>query len=584
MNDEQTYLVRWLLPEDAPQIAELEARIHVPEHRAGEELIEAQLEITEWDGRNLSLGLYYRDPTKPEGPTLVGFGLVFVMRDRREMGDFFDAPVPTELDASQSTIYIADWAIEPEHRRASLLMAQKFVAIVRADEDLRRLPIDAFSTPEFADKWRAREKLAAYGGWRFAGRYPFHDAKLDRSMFWLHFERIEDPSAPTLLEGSRTNAALSCRVVTDAREWADLKLVWQRVLEASPDHTPWQSYAFLTLWWRYLSRGMPLRIFVVERAGKPCLILPMQIAQWNAIPGAPVRLLEPIGMIMDVNRPRLALGAFDAAAYRCAFEAIWSRGDDWHAIRVDEKPWNDPEMALLRDYALEKVCVFRQAFSHLVPYLDLRQSWTTFIQGKSQKMRKNLKAARRKLEQAGAVSLRSYESEEEVVDAFETVLELHERSWKYADQVEHSRSEGYPQFYTDWLRHMAHRGQCRILVLYCGESPVAATVAFTDGGTYYSAQIVHDAAYAACSPGTLLEAMELELLMSEGRYATYEMLGSFLSNKLRWTDTAMKSAHVIVLRRRLRTFVMDGFYFLLKPYLRPALVALYRKLRPPKRP
>jgi hypothetical protein len=58
------------------------------------------------------------------------------------------------------------------------------------------------------------------------------------------------------------------------------------------------------------------------------------------------------------------------------------------------------------------------------------------------------------------------------------------------------------------------------------------------------------------------------------------MLGSFLNNKLRWTDTAMMSAHALVLRRRLRTFVMDAYFFLIKPYLRPALVAAYRRLRP----
>ncbi len=375
--------------------------------------------------------------------------------------------------------------------------------------------------------------------------------------------------------------ALKCRVITTLEEWFSLEPAWDGLLRASPDSTPWQSFAFLTRWWRHLSRGMPLRIFVVERAGTPCLALPMQISRWNGLPGAAVRLLEPIGMVMDVNRPRLGLGPFEPAAYRCAFETIWQH-DDWHAIRVDEKPWDDPEMALLRDYGLERSCVFRQIFSHLVPYLDLRQSWPQFMQGRSAKLRKNLKAARSRLEQRGTVCLRAYATEAEIAEAFEIVLRLHARSWKHKQKVEHSRSRGYPAFFAEWVRHMASRGQCRILALFCGPEPVAATIAFTDGDTYHSAQIVHDARFAACSPGTLLESMELELLMQEQRFATYDMLGSFLSNKLRWTDTAMKSAHVLILRRRLRTFLMDGFYFFLKPYLRPALLALYRKLRRPK--
>jgi CelD/BcsL family acetyltransferase involved in cellulose biosynthesis len=215
----------------------------------------------------------------------------------------------------------------------------------------------------------------------------------------------------------------------------------------------------------------------------------------------------------------------------------------------------------------------------LVPYLDLRQSWATYLRGRSPKLRKNLKASRRKLERRGAVTLESHDTETAVVEALQTVLELHGRSWKRDKRIEHSRSEGYSEFFGDWVRHMASLGRCRILVLRCDGKPVAATVAFLDGDTYYAVQIVHDAEFDACSPGTLLEALEIEGLMNEGRFAKYEMMGSFLSNKMRWTETATVSAHVLVLRRRVRTFAMDAFYFFIKPYLRPFVVSLKQRLK-----
>lgn len=576
----EDYEVGWLLPQDASRAAELEARIHKPEHRAGEALIAAQLETTEWGGRNLSLGLYRRASDGSGTPALVGSVLAFAMRDRSEVGEFFDAPVPAGLDPDEPTIYIADWAVEPEHRAAIGLMVERFVSVVRADTGLRGLPLTAFGTPEYAQKWSALRRFTAAAGWELAGRYEYFDAKLGRPMFWLHFERVgEEPRAPMAVPATGQAQQLCCRVVTDLRQWADLKLVWDRLLESSPAHTPWQGYAFLTLWWRCLGDGMPLRIFVVERGGEPCLAVPMQISSWRRMPGMPVRLLEPIGMLMDVNRPRLGLGELDPAAYRCAFEAIWARSREWDVIRIDEKPWDDAETALLRDYALERSCVFRQVFSHLVPEVDLRQSWGEFVKGKSQKLRKNLKAARRKLEQRGAVTLRAYESEQEVEQALEIMLELHEQSWKSRRKVEYSRASGYAEFFSSWAYHMAATGRCRILVLFCGENAVAATAAFTDGDTYYSAQIVHDASFADCSPGTLLEAMELEMLMGEGRYARYDMLGSFLSNKMRWASAATKTAQALVLQRRLRTFLMDAYFFSIKPYIRPALLPMLRALR-----
>ena len=371
---------------------------------------------------------------------------------------------------------------------------------------------------------------------------------------------------------------MSCRVITDPAQWHALEPVWDALLEASPDHTPWQGFDFLTGWWRHLSGRMPLRIYVVERDGAPCLVLPLQISHWKGIPGLPTRILEPISMVMDVNRPRLALGDFDPQAYRCALDFIWSRGREWDVIRIDEKAWDDAEIALLREYAREKLCVFRQAFSHLVPFLDLRRPWASFLQTKSQRMRKNLKAARRKLEERGTVELRSYESADEVRAGFQVLLGLHALSWKHKDEVEHSKSPGYATFYSTWVDAMARRDRCRVLALFCGGAPVAATIAFTDGEVYYSAQIVHDSRYAPCSPGTLLESLELEKLMTEQRYAKYDLLGSFLSNKMRWADQASNTSHVLVFQRRLRTFVMDGYYYFLKPHLRPVVVALYDKL------
>jgi hypothetical protein len=74
--------------------------------------------------------------------------------------------------------------------------------------------------------------------------------------------------------------------------------------------------------------------------------------------------------------------------------------------------------------------------------------------------------------------------------------------------------------------------------------------------------------------------MEIEGLMDEGRFARYDMMGSFLNNKMRFTETATKSSHVLVLRRRVRTFAMDAFYFCIKPYLRPFLVSLWRRRKP----
>ena len=375
------------------------------------------------------------------------------------------------------------------------------------------------------------------------------------------------------------SAALTCRVVEDMEGWTPLQPHWDELLLSSAHSTPWQSFDFLTQWWRHMADSNRLRLFVVERDGRPCMILPLQISTWPWLPGIPVYILEPIGMIMDVNRPRFALGPHDPEAYACALGEIWRRRAEWHFIRIDEKPAEDPEVAVLRGFATAHDLRFRQAFSHVCPYLDLDQPWESYLHKRSSRMRKNLRAAQRRLEALGPVSLRSFESPAEVERGFDIVLGLYGRSWKLKKKVEHNESEGYRRFYRGLLESMSRLGRTRIFALYCGERPVAATIAFTSGSTYYSAQIVHDAEFGHCSPGTLLEAHELEGLMRERRYKTYDFLGSFLNNKLRWTDTATPTTHVFVMHRSMVNFIVDTYYFRLKPRIKPPLVRLLAKLR-----
>jgi CelD/BcsL family acetyltransferase involved in cellulose biosynthesis len=260
-------------------------------------------------------------------------------------------------------------------------------------------------------------------------------------------------------------------------------------------------------------------------------------------------------------------------------EEIWRRRHEWHLIRLDEKTADDDEVPLLQRFARDRGLLFRQAFSHLCPYVDLRQPWETYLQGRSRQLRKNLRAGRRRLEALGRVTLRTFESIDEIAAGFAVVLQLHKRSWKLKERVEHGASPGYQNFYRGWLESQALHGRTRILALYCGDRPVAATIAFMNDSTYYSAQIVHDAQFSRCSPGTLLEVLELEGLMKEQRFTTYDFLGSFLNNKLRWTDTALSTTHVFVLQNCLRNVLIDGYYFRFKPYVKPRLLKLRDKLR-----
>lgn len=369
------------------------------------------------------------------------------------------------------------------------------------------------------------------------------------------------------------------RIVTSVPEWETLRSCWDRLLHESEDSTPWQSWDYLSAWWRHLGVKHRLRIVVVERDGQPVLIFPLQLARSSML-GLPVRLLEPVSMLWDVNRPRFALGRGDAEAWRCGLDAIWSLRGEWDAIRVEELPLADPQAEALSAFAVERNLWFRHVLSSVCPWLSLEQSWPEFLKARSSRMRKNLRAALRRLEGFGPVGVDSYDTPEEISTGIAIMRELHLRSWKHKKRVGLSQSDAYRTFFTTFAGAMAERDKARVLVLRAGGRPVAATVGFTHGDTYFSTEIVHDEAFKECSPGTLLESFELQRLMEEGKHRAYDFLGRFLSNKQRWTEQARVTHRFYLFQGSLLTAVLEFHYFRAKPAVKRLWRAAFGLSRP----
>lgn len=358
------------------------------------------------------------------------------------------------------------------------------------------------------------------------------------------------------------HAGFTTRLLTHDGDWDAVRGDWERLSQTTPEFTPWQSWEWLSRWWESQRGSRQLRLVVVERAGKIQMVLPLQL---SVLPPFQLRVLEPVGMPDDINRPRLSLGIPDATAFASALQLLWQHRGQWDAIRVDEKQHDDAEVTWLRSFAQSSNSWLQQVAFHPCPYLDLSGTWQSYLTARGTRLAKNLRASKRCLEARGPIDAQRCDSATGVLNAFDTLIALHERSWKHIARVGLSQSEAYRRFYRNFVDVQAQKGRARAWVLNCNSQPVAATLAFHDGSTYYSAQIAHDDAFSRCSPGTLLEAMELEDLLAEGRFRAYDFLGGALNNKLRWTSQSRTTQRVWLVRKSLRGAAFCTYYFGLKP-------------------
>ena len=365
--------------------------------------------------------------------------------------------------------------------------------------------------------------------------------------------------------------AFSAEVLRDSAGLQRICDLLPRLIAGSARVSPWQQPEFLSSWWKHIGArrsgeaSRQLCLVLVTSHGQPHLAMPLQLSR-NRRSG--MRWLEPIGMPDDIHRPRLGIGPLDEGAYRCALQAIAALRGEWDGIRLDEKAADDAELHLLQRISAELGWRSRRVPLHACPFLDLSSTWDAYWNGRSAKLRKNLGAARRRLEEQGKLMLQCFESPQDLQRGFEVLLQVTARSWKREAGLGLGSGEAYQAFYREFLGRMAAAGRARIYALFVAGTPVAATLAFLDDPVYYSAQIAHDGAYDAFSPGTLLESMEMQALLTERRFALYDFLGAALSNKRRWTDTMDSTMRILWLARTPRAWAFDAFYFAIKPRLR----------------
>ncbi len=371
--------------------------------------------------------------------------------------------------------------------------------------------------------------------------------------------------------GTRLHEAITAqvRIITRFEDAQAIAPAWERLYRETPGATPWQSWPWFVAWWSSMGTTASLCVVLVETAAGIQLLLPLQCRSTRML-AMPIRVLEPIGMPEEINRPQFALGAADRTALRMALREIMNgpASPRWDLLRLDEVQMDGWWVRELLETAADHQLRCHQVEQHPCPYLDLRQDWDTFLASRGRKLSRNLRAAERKLAETGPISLEFARTREDIDTAFDRFLGLYRQSWKQEAGVGFARQDGYARYYRRFLALMAESGQARILTLLSGRTPVAAAVAVTDNASYYGAQIVQDQRFDRCSPGTLLEAIELRGLMEEGAFHDYDFFGAALNNKRRWTDTARHTHRLLLFRPNAVATMLERYYFALKPVLR----------------
>lgn len=540
-------------------VVALEREIYPPDTQEAESLIAERLRFEDDTLSSLNLGLF-------EDDRLVGYILAHV----DDGTEFPEHPIG-------ENVYVADIAVRPLYRRQLIRLLQAFAREVRIEYP--GLPVVAHSIRGTSELWERHAAIIQRLGGRMATRI---DGVATRSgqtaslVVWHHLTGDESPAgaapdsakAPPETHELRSGRRLGVRVVDDEEGLVALGDAWRRIERAIPGLTVFQTHRYQCAWARNFALSRRLLVLAVYDGDEIAGIAPFQVSIVQ-MHGREQRQLSFLGAPWEVDRPTFLFPRHPAECAEAAARALLARRGQWDVAWFHEQVAGDP--------ALEAFCATLGAAGVLhgrtessrCPYLRFEGTWKELLASKSQKFRKNLKAARRKLEAEGVLAYESVKGDAGRLQSL--VLEygdLEQRSWKAKAGIGAAQSVEHLRFYLQLASEFGGTGDFAFRCLRIDGRMIAATFGLTHRRRYYSLHIVNDGAFAKHSAGTYLEALELEECFGLG-LEEYDFLGGFLANKSRWARQMRETVAVHLYQR--------------KPFLVAVFIAYFKVKAPLKR-
>jgi CelD/BcsL family acetyltransferase involved in cellulose biosynthesis len=542
----------------------LEREIYPPDAQEEESLIAARLRFEDDTYSSLNLGLF-------EDDRLVGYILAHV----DDGADFPDHPIG-------DNVYVADIAVRPLYRRQLIRLLQAFTREVRIEYP--GLPVVAHSIRGTSELWERHAAIIQRLGGRMATRI---DGVATRSgqtaslIVWQHLTGEEAPSRaatasvrqPAETFETRSGRRLGVRAIEDEEGLIALGDAWRRIERALPGLTVFQTHRYQCAWVRNFGMTRRLLVLAVYDGEEIVGIAPFQVSVVE-MHGREQRQISFLGAPWEVDRPTFLFPRLPAECAEAAARALLARRGQWDFAWFHEQIAGDPALESFCASLASAGVLHGRTASSRCPYLRFEGTWKELLATKSQKFRKNLKTARRKLEAEGELAYESVNGDAARLQALLLEYEaLEQRSWKAKAGIGASQSVEHLRFYLQLAGEFAETGDFAFRCLRIGGRMIAATFGLVHRRRYYSLHIVNDSAFARHSVGTYLEALELEECFG-ARLEEYDFLGGFLTNKARWA-TQMRDTVAVHLYQR-KPFLVAIFvaYFMVKAPLKRLLARL----------
>lgn len=315
------------------------------------------------------------------------------------------------------------------------------------------------------------------------------------------------------------------------RDLRGLESTWRQVIETDPDATVFQTWEWVSAWWRFFGGSRRPMVLVAHGPDGPVALAPLAL---RAGPAGLFRRVEFMGT--GVSDYLGFIGPPEAMA-ECAraFVGFLLQTSGWDVVDFQQL---NPAHASRCAWAAPPergslpTAGARLTEQAICPVMALPATWDEALQRVGKKMRSNIRYYERLLEREFAVS---YEVADEatVGPALEDFLRLHAQRWRRRGLPGAVYSRRLGEFHRSVAPALARAGYLALHRMMVDGKCVAALYCFRYGARVFYYLGGFDPALGRYSPGTVLTARAIRSAIESG-CREFDFLRGREEYKYRW--------------------------------------------------
>ncbi len=324
------------------------------------------------------------------------------------------------------------------------------------------------------------------------------------------------PSAIARPDAGPGTGAQARRFFTPA---ASLMQRWDE-LAARTGAAPYMHPGWVEAWWHAFGEGEP-ELRTSWHDGRLTAVLPM------------LRLGGSLHSTANYHTPGFMAVSEDAQSAAALIDTLFTD----HPAHVSLCAVDPMDASMQHFERVARAAGYRVVFRSFQrsPYIDLKGGWEGYETTLSRNLLRNLRRARRHLEQQGTVTTERVRSEAGLAESLADALTVEASGWKGAGHtaiLSQPRTRG---FYTEVARWAARTGMLHLYLLRLDGRPLAMYYALEHRGVCHLLKGGYDPAYRQFSPGKLLMREVIRGCFAEG-FSRIEFNGDAEAYKFSWAS------------------------------------------------